>query len=45
VGSELGCAVRPFFGAPDLPFEIVREIGGNFYVNVIDAVRGVFGFK
>lgn len=45
VGSQLGWTVRPFFGAPGLPFEIVREVGGNFYVNVIDAVREVFGFK
>ncbi|MCH7903601.1 MAG: actin-binding WH2 domain-containing protein [Armatimonadetes bacterium] len=45
VGSQLGWTVRPFFGAPDLPFEIIREVGGNFYVNVLEAIGEVFGFN
>ena len=32
----------PFFGAPDLPFEVVRKVGGNFYVDVARSVEDVF---
>jgi len=30
--------LRPFFGAPGLPFEIFGDLGGNFYVNVLQSV-------
>lgn len=44
VGSQLGWTIRPFFGSPNMPFEIVREIGGNFYLNVLEAASETFGF-
>src|SRR6266496_2438336 len=34
VGTQLAWTLRPFFGAPELRFEVVREIGGNFYTDV-----------
>ena len=34
VGTQLAWTLRPFFGAPQLRFEVVREIGGNFYTDV-----------
>jgi hypothetical protein len=34
VGTQLGWALRPFFGAPGEKFEVVRQLDGNFYVNV-----------
>jgi hypothetical protein len=30
--------LRPFFGAPGLPFEVFRDLGGNFYMNVIQSI-------
>ncbi|MCH8273308.1 MAG: actin-binding WH2 domain-containing protein [Armatimonadetes bacterium] len=44
VGSQLGWTLRPFFGSPDLEFEVMREIGGNFYMNIIEAIKEVFAF-
>jgi len=43
VGSQLGWTLRPFFGAAEHPFEIVREVGGNFYINVILTIKDVLG--
>ncbi|MEN3332189.1 MAG: hypothetical protein V7641_1554 [Blastocatellia bacterium] len=45
VGTQLAWTLRPFFGAPGLPFEIVREIGGNFYTDVFNSVGHLFGKK
>lgn len=45
VGSQLGWTLRPFFGAPDEPFEIFRpEIEGNFYAQVFILIRSLLGF-
>lgn len=44
VGSQLAWTLRPFFGAPDTPFELFRGLGGNFYANVFQALGEVFGF-
>jgi len=38
VGTQMAWTLRPFFGAPDLPFEVFRDLGGNFYMNVIQSV-------
>lgn len=35
VGSQLGWTLRPFFGAPGEPFQLFRDIEGNFYQQVI----------
>ncbi len=38
VGTQLGWTLRPFFGSPGLPFEMVRQIGGNFYLDIFESV-------
>jgi len=38
VGTQMAWTLRPFFGAPGLPFEIFRDLGGNFYVNVLQSI-------
>ncbi|MEW6126764.1 MAG: actin-binding WH2 domain-containing protein [Acidobacteriota bacterium] len=43
VGTQLAWTLRPFFGAPGLPFEIVREIGGNFYTDIFRSMGHLFG--
>lgn len=45
VGTQLGWTLRPFFGAPGLPFEIVRQIGGNFYTDVFRSMGDLLGKK
>ena len=44
VGSQLAWTLRPFFGAPDTPFELFRGLGGNFYTNIFTSLGEVFGF-
>ncbi len=45
VGTQLAWTLRPFFGAPHLPFEVVREIGGNFYTDMFQSLGHLFGKK
>jgi hypothetical protein len=40
VGTQLAWTLRPFFGAPELPFELFRRLEGNFYVNILQALFG-----
>lgn len=42
VGTQLAWTLRPFFGAPGEEFELVREIGGNFYTNVFQSLEHLF---
>lgn len=42
VGTQLGWTLRPFFGDPGAEFALFRQIEGNFYVNIIQAVIGLF---
>lgn len=44
VGSQLAWTLRPFFGAPGLPFEAFRDLGGNFYANVFASMGELLGF-
>jgi hypothetical protein len=44
VGSQLGWTLRPFFGAPGMRFEIVRELGGNFYLDIMRSLREMVTF-
>ena len=44
VGSQLAWTIRPFFGSPDKPSQIVRELGGNFYTDIIKAISEILGF-
>lgn len=38
VGSQLAWTLRPFFGAPNEPFQLFRDIEGNFYQQVIHII-------
>jgi hypothetical protein len=42
VSSQLAWNLRPFVGSHDMPLEIFREKGGNFYVAVIQATANLF---
>ncbi len=44
VGSQLAWTIRPFIGAPSIPFEPFRQLGGNFYTNIIASIGEVLGF-
>lgn len=43
VGSQLGWTLRPFFGAPGEPFQLFRNIEGNFYGQVFRLFLSLFG--
>jgi hypothetical protein len=45
VGCQLGWTLRPFFGNPGMPFELFREMGGNFYLDIMKALGEIFGFQ
>ncbi|MBD2547810.1 actin-binding WH2 domain-containing protein [Planktothricoides sp. FACHB-1370] len=45
VGCQLGWTLRPFFGNPGMPFELFREMGGNFYLDILRALGEIFGFQ
>ena len=38
VGTQMAWTLRPFLGAPGLRFEIFRDLGGNFYVNILQSI-------
>jgi hypothetical protein len=44
VGSQMAWTLRPFVGAPGLPFELFRQLGGNFYANVLASFGEILGF-
>ena len=44
VGSQLAWTLRPFFGARTLPFELFRDLGGNFYANITASIGELLGF-
>ena len=44
VGSQLAWTLRPFFGAPGLPFELARPLGGNFYADIFASFGELLGF-
>ena len=35
VGAQMGWILRPFIGAPDLPFTFFRERQANFFIDVL----------
>jgi hypothetical protein len=41
VGTQLAWTLRPFFGSPGEPFEIVRTVEGNFYVDILRTIAGL----
>lgn len=44
VGSQMAWTIRPFIGDPGAPFELFRQLGGNFYSNVIWSIGEILGF-
>jgi len=44
VGSQMAWTFRPFIGAPGTPFELFRQLGGNFYTNVFYSIGEILGF-
>ena len=44
VGSQLAWTIRPFIGAPNIEFELFRQLGGNFYLNIFASFGEIFGF-
>lgn len=44
VGSQMAWTLRPFIGAPSLPFELFRQLGGNFYANILVSIGEILGF-
>jgi hypothetical protein len=40
VGSQLGWTLRPFFGAPNEPFSLFRNLESNFYLHVFKVITG-----
>jgi hypothetical protein len=45
VGSQLGWTLRPFFGAPNEPFQLFRNIEGNFYAQVFTSLFTLLGWN
>jgi hypothetical protein len=44
VGTQLAWTLRPFFGTPDSPFVLFRELEGNFYLSLVQALGEILGF-
>jgi hypothetical protein len=44
VGSQVAWTLRPFIGAPSMQFELFRQLGGNFYTDIIASFGELFGF-
>jgi hypothetical protein len=42
VGTQLAWTLRPFFGDPNMPFQIFRPIESNFYVNIVHTLMHMF---
>jgi hypothetical protein len=43
VGTQLAWTLRPFFGSPDQPFALFRDIEGTFYGNILQTLGSLFG--
>jgi len=43
VGSQMAWTLRPFIGFPGAKFEVVRQLGGNFYANILASIGEILG--
>lgn len=43
VGTQLAWTLRPFFGDPDTPFALFREISGTFYSDILQTIGRLLG--
>jgi hypothetical protein len=44
VGSQMAWTLRPFVGYPDAKFELIRQLGGNFYADIFRSIGELLGF-
>ena len=44
VGTQLAWTLRPFFGRPGTSFVLFRELDGNFYLSILQAIQEILGF-
>jgi hypothetical protein len=44
VGSQMAWTLSPFIGAPGREFILLRQVGGNFYSDVLASLRQILGF-
>ncbi len=44
VGSQMAWTLRPFVGYPDAEFELIRQLGGNFYADIFHSIGELLGF-
>lgn len=42
VGTQLGWTLRPFFGYPEIPFNLFRDRESNFYLSILKAISALF---
>jgi len=43
VGSQMAWTLRPFVGYPGARFELIRELGGNFYADILVSIGEILG--
>jgi hypothetical protein len=43
VGTQLAWTLRPFFGDPDQPFALFRDIDGTFYSDILSTLGSLLG--
>ena len=43
VGSQMAWTLRPFVGFPGAGFELIRELGGNFYADIFASIGEILG--
>lgn len=44
VGTQLAWTLRPFFGTPETSFVLFRQLEGNFYLSLLQALGELLGF-
>lgn len=44
VGSQMAWTLRPFVGYPGAKFELIRQLGGNFYADIFRSIGELLGF-
>lgn len=44
VGSQMAWTLRPFVGYPAAPFELFRQVGGNFYTDIFRSMGEILGY-
>lgn len=45
VGSQMGWVLRPFFGDPEVPFQLFRELESNFYLHILHVTAEVLNLR